>query len=569
MLLGIDVGGTFTDAVVLKEGAIFSSAKTPTTRARLLSGIETALDNALYNIDASKIKRVSLSTTIVTNTLIEGKEDKAALLLIPGPGVNVSSLMPAAPIILSGYTDHRGRKAAAPTQEEIEKAFKSLKTSFENNTRLVAIAGKFSVRNPELELNLAKQVKEFLNPDHITIGSEMSGTLNFLRRANSAYYNAAVWRVFQNFVKDISEALQKRGLNAPVHILKADGGTMPLDKAAKLPLEAIFTGPAASVLGVMALADLPGGEAVSLDIGGTTTDIALWQDKTALLAKDGAKVHNFPTVVRSFWLRSVGAGGDSYVRRENGELKIGPMRLGAAMALGGEHPTVFDAARYLGLSDYGDANKAKRAMSMLTLDNEPPDTVAEEIINKTAGIISQAISYMLTERQAAPVYKVEDIVNEKRFSPEKLIGVGGAAAALAGKVAEKLKIPFEIPKGAIMANAVGAAAATPTTYITLRADTAEGFYIAPELSIKNPLNKGGFTTKDAWALAEKHLRERAASLGIDEEAAGETERIYEEEFNVIRGFHTMGKIITCKLQIRPGILTTVKEREVKPDVKFS
>jgi hypothetical protein len=200
-------------------------------------------------------------------------------------------------------------------------------------------------------------------------------------------------------------------------------------------------------------------------------------------------------------------------------------------------------------------------MSLLVLDNQTMEEIAREIIDKASDLINQTISDMLDERQSAPVYKVEDIVKEVKFSPQKLIGVGGAAAGLAEAVAQKLGVPCQIPPGAVMANAVGAAAATPTTYITLRADTAEGHYAVPELLIKKPLEKSRLSLEDAWNLAEKHLKERAALLGISEDAINETERIYEEEFNIVRGFHTAGKIITCKLQIRPGILSLVRGEE--------
>ncbi|MDR1701264.1 MAG: hydantoinase/oxoprolinase family protein, partial [Sporomusaceae bacterium] len=507
----------------------------------------------LKGVDKAEIKRVALSTTIVTNTLVEGKEDRAALFLLPGPGLNLAGLTPVEPVVLAGYTDHRGREAAAPERGEVKSVCQKFKKSAAG-FQAAAVAGKFSVRNPAAELVVAEWVAEFLNPAHITVGSEISGTLNFLRRANSAYYNAAVWRTFQNFRAEIALALERRGLKAPVYVLKADGGTMPLATAAKLPVEAIFTGPAASVMGVMALAKLTEGQAVSLDIGGTTTDIALWQNQAPLLAPGGAKINAFPTVVRSFWLRSVGVGGDSYVRRENGELKVGPVRLGPAMALAGTSPTVFDAVRYLELSDYGSKEKAAQAMSLLAEKDEPLAAVAAQVVEKAASLIAAAIKEMLNEKQALPVYKVADIVKETQFYPDAIIGVGGAAKGLAEKVAQQFNIPCQIPPDALLANAVGAASAKPTTAVTLRADTTEGYYSVPELLLKKPLKRSYFDLKEAWDLAEKHLRERAAALHIPPEAANSTERVYEEEFSVIRGFQTMGKIITCKLQICPGIL---------------
>ncbi|SMD00863.1 N-methylhydantoinase A/oxoprolinase/acetone carboxylase, beta subunit [Sporomusa malonica] len=550
MLLGIDVGGTFTDAVVIVDGQVMASAKLPTTHHELLSGIVTAIDKVLINIDVKQIKRVALSTTIVTNALVEGKTDKAALLLMPGPGLNLTGLTPGQPFFLSGYTDHRGREQAAPVKEEVAVLCREIK-----GVQVAAVAGKFAIRNPAQEQVVAGWIREYLEPRQITLGAQVSGSLNFLRRANSAYYNSAVWRIFTKFAAAIEAALAERRITAPVYILKADGGTLSLAAAKLRPVEAIFTGPAASVLGIMALAN-PEEPAVSLDIGGTTTDIALWQNGAPLFAPGGASVNGYPTAVRSFWLRSVGIGGDSYVRRENGSLTVGPMRCGPAVANGGTEPTLTDALRVAGLIEYGNLELAKKAMVRVAAGDQTAEDAAWETLRSATGTVCQAIRDMLTEQAARPVYKVEDIVYGEIFKPELVLGVGGAAMGLAPLVAERLELPWQVPPGHMVANAVGAASARPTTEITLRADTAQGFYTVPQLGIKQPIDKRRFTLQEAWAAAQTHLAERADAGGM-EEGTYESERLYEEEFNVIRGFNTIGKIMTCTLQLKPGVLMPV------------
>ncbi|HWR42696.1 hydantoinase/oxoprolinase family protein [Sporomusa sp.] len=557
MLLGIDVGGTFTDAVVIVNGHVLASAKTPTTHRELLSGIVAAIDKVLVAIDAKQIKRVALSTTIVTNALVEGKTDKAALLLMPGPGLNLTGLVPEQPYFLSGYTDHRGREQAAPDQKEVAAICHEI-----SGATVAAVAGKFAVRNPAQEQVVAGWVQEYLKPAYITLGTQVSGSLNYLRRINSAYYNSAVWRIFSKFAAAIEAALAERGIAAPVYILKADGGTLPLAAAKSRPVEAIFTGPAASVLGIMALAN-PEEPAVSLDIGGTTTDIALWQNGAPLFAPGGATVNGYPTAVRSFWLRSVGIGGDSYVRRENGSLAVGPMRRGPAMANGGIEPAVTDALRVARLIDYGDLELARQAMDRVAIDGQTPEDAAWETLRVATDTVCQAIREMLTEQASKPVYKVEDIVYGENFNPELVIGVGGAAIGLAPLVAEQLELPWQVPQGHMVANAVGAASARSTTEITLRADTAQGFYTVPELGVKRQVDKRRFSLQDAWTAAEAHLSERAAAGGMAE-ASFHSERLYEEEFNVIRGFNTIGKIMTCRLQVKPGVLMPVYAREAGP-----
>ena len=555
MWLGIDVGGTFTDAVIVADGKLTAVAKVPTS-ANLLSGILAALDAVLAGIDAAAIRRVALSTTMVTNTLVEGRNDPVALLLMTGPGLDMTALTPTKPHCLTGYVDHRGRETSSPCRAEVETVCRQLAAD-----SLVAIVGKFAVRNPLPERTVAGWLQELAAPQHISLGGEMSGGLNFPRRANSAYFNASVWRAYGRFATAMEEALRQRQIKAAVHILKGDGGTMPLKTAARIPVESVFTGPAASVLGIMALQP-PTGDAVSLDIGGTTTDIALWRQGLPLLAAAGARIQGYPTAVRSYWLRSVGIGGDSYLRRDGEQLLVGPQRLGPAMAVGGPEPTVTDALRLIGAIDYGDVVLAQQAMERIAQPGQSALAAAAEALAAAVREICRGIEEMIAEEAALPVYRVEDIVHQQRFQPERVLGVGGAAAGLVPRVADALGVDCHLPASAGVANAIGAAVARPTTQVTLRADTVQGYYTIPELGLRQKLPTGHFDREDAWLLAAEQLTARAVREGIEgADATLTTERILDEEFNVVRGFRTTGKIMTCRLQIKPGVLTAVAGRE--------
>ncbi len=544
MLLGIDVGGTFTDAVVVKGNKVLAQAKTPTTHDDLLAGILAALDRVLAGTGVAGLRRVALSTTIVTNAVVENKLDKVGLFLLPGPGMDISPLVPERPYILTGYIDHRGRETAAPAEDEVAAACRELA-----GRDVFAVAGKFAVRNPAHEQTVAGWLRARTKPAHITLGAAVAGSLNFWRRANSAYYNAAVWRPFSRFARAVQAAVAERGISAPVYILKADGGTMPLAAAGERPVEAVFTGPAASVLGIMAL-EAPQGEAVSIDIGGTSTDIALWRDGAPLFAERGAAIGAYPTAVRAFWLHSIGIGGDSCVRRAGGRIIVGPERRGPAMAAGGPAPTVADAMIVAGAADFGDKAKAVEAMRLTAAGGETPQAAADAVLAAAADAIHTAITQMIEARAAEPVYRVEDIVRDRRPRPALLVGVGGAAAGLAPLVADRLGIAHRVPAGAMVANAVGAAVARPTVEVTLRADTAQGYYTVAELGVRAALSARRFALADAGELAARHLAERAAAAGIP---VADVETVYAEEFNLVRGFSTIGKIITCRLQIKPGV----------------
>jgi N-methylhydantoinase A/oxoprolinase/acetone carboxylase beta subunit len=550
MLLGLDVGGTFTDGVAIAEGKIVSMVKTPTTHGNLLQGILTAVDKVVEDTGSRVFERIALSTTIVTNALVEGNIEKVGLCIMPGPGMNILEVLPVEPYILSGYIDHRGREVAKAKQEEVAAACRHF-----SQCDVFAVSGKFAVRNPQVELTVAEWIKQQVNPIHTSVGSEVSGALNFLRRTNSAYYNAAVWRHFNGFATAVEEALRARGISAPVDVLKADGGTLPLSVARKYPVEAIFTGPAASVLGIMAMngTNLP---AVSLDIGGTTTDIALWEKGLPLFREQGASVGDYVTAVRAFRLKSVGVGGDSFARQEDGVIKVGPMRHGSAMAVGGSKPTVTDAMVALGMIDFGNRQLALKAMEQLALEGQSSVEASQLVLTEAVRVICQAIDSMLREQAAEPVYRVEDIVHGTSLTLEQVVGVGGGAAGLVPLIAKKMGLVYQLPQYGMVANAIGAAVARPTLDITLRVDTAQGYYTVAELGIKNKLQSPRFSLEDAYLLAEQHLAELANVSGIP---LVETEMIHSEEFNVIHGFRTVGKIMTCRLQVKPGVLLNPKE----------
>ncbi|MBP2626817.1 MAG: Hydantoinase/oxoprolinase [Firmicutes bacterium] len=550
MLLGLDVGGTFTDGAVIVDGKVVSVVKTPTTHGNLLKGILAAVDQVVEEVGSRHFTRIALSTTIVTNAFVEGDIDQVGLCIMPGPGMEIKAALPVEPYVLSGYIDHRGRVLNGPRQNEVIEACRQF-----GSCDVFAISGKFSVRNPCNELAVVQWVKELASPDHITIGSEVSGNLNFLRRTNSAYYNAAVWRHFNIFATAVETALKARGIKAPVYVLKADGGTLPLLVARDYPIEAIFTGPAASVLGIMAMnpTDIP---FLSLDIGGTTTDIALWQNGVPLFAEGGARVGGFATALRAFKLSSIGLGGDSLVYQTRGVLKVGPMRLGPAMAVGGQSPTVTDAMVVAGLVDFGNRELAIEAMRQVAFDGRTPREMADIVLRAAVNIISQSIGDMLVQQANKPVYRVADVVHGTRFTVGHIIGVGGCAAGLVPLVAGHLGLTYDLPKQGMVANAIGAAVARPTVDITLRADTVEGYYTVAELGIKNKLSSSKFTLADAYQLAAAHLAELATNKGISLDV---TEIIQSEEFNVIQGFRTVGKIMTCRLQVKPGVLMNNKE----------
>lgn len=550
MLLGIDVGGTFTDAVLLNGSEIAAQAKTPTTHEDVLQCILQALDMVLpkHQEEINKIERVVISSTIVTNALTEDKLDPVFLAVITGPGMNVTHKFPVAPYFVSGYVDHRGKITA---QIDWTKHRDLLNRRGANS--VCAVSGKFSVRDPQLEYELEHELKQN-GYSKIFLGSELSGELNFVRRTNSAYFAGAVYRIFKNFAGKIQRAMVEREICAPVHVLKADGGTLPIEAAINQPVEAIFTGPAASVLGIEALA-APTVNSISLDVGGTTTDIAFWKNGLPLMARKGAVVNGYPTAVRAFHMRSVGIGGDSAITKTEDGYRVGPMRQGPAAAVGGTKATLSDALIVAGYVSFGDASKSLAAIA--ALGGEPKEE-AQKIVQAAVDTIRTTVAEMLDEWAKQPVYTVDDVIRGTEFVPEQLIGVGGGSLGLIKALGEDMELPVDIPKGAVVANAIGAAVARPTLSAGLRADTTDGFYIIPESGTRERLPRG-FNEQKAENILSDWLREQTADWQLPDQ---ETELISCEHFRTVHSYYDTGDIYSLRMQLKPGILHKVQGKEV-------
>ena len=565
MLLGLDVGGTFTDAVIIDAHRVVATAKRRTTKDNLMNGIGEALDAVLEGYDTSNIEQVTLSTTVVTNTIVEAKEQVVDLYVITGPGRNVDDIFPVEPIYLQGYTDHRGIVVERTPADAVRGIANMVQAR--SGTDLAAVSAKFGVRNPQEELSITEELKNTYHT--ISNGSLLSGSLNFPRRTISAYFNSAVTPVFTVFKKNVEDALSARNILAPLHILKADGGSLPMEHMVSRPVETAFTGPAATVLGLSALGVIGNKHTVALDIGGTTTDISLWKHGKPLMTKNGVSIREYPSAVRSFAVTSVGIGGESVIRLKNGNLTVGPERVGPSVALGGVEPTLGDALIVLGHANYGDFNLASRALQDLadaiqatvqsnnvnTLNNQltlikTASDVASLIVQNALETIQRGVDEVITVENKRPIYVVADIVNPDIFVPEHIVVVGGTAPSLGVSIGEYMDLPITIPENAAVANAIGAALALSTIELTVHVDTKRRLLVIPELGIKQQ----NCTLKRAEQVVERAkeaLSEEALRLGLD--TAQEIEVISIEDFPVVEGWQSMARLITVKVQLAAGV----------------
>ena len=208
-VIGIDVGGTNTDAALLQGREVVALAKRPTRRGELFSSIQDVLEEVLSSYRGSDQIELHLSTTLSTNAIIEGTGLPTEVAAVPGPGVNLSSLGYDFPIHeLNGYIDHRGRETAPLDFEQIRQVKAVLK---KNECRALAVVGKFSQRNPKHEKEIERRLRT--DPEmEISLGHALSGRANFPRRLVTAYLNASVARRQKDFARIWKDSSSKLGL---------------------------------------------------------------------------------------------------------------------------------------------------------------------------------------------------------------------------------------------------------------------------------------------------------------------------------------------------------------------
>lgn len=537
MRLGIDVGGTNLDGILLDDGKILRQCKLPADDRPLVEIVADALDQLLQGINPEKIALVHLSTTVATNAIIERKTRPVGLVLQRGPGIweNFSSLSSYI-YDLDGYVDHRGILKEKMTTSLLQDALSDFKIQ---GLDALAVVSKFSPRHGEEEIRIAELAeKDFA---HISLGHTLSGKLNFPRRVRTTYFNAAVAEVFAQFADSLSKGLFSRGVQAPIHILKADGGTMPLDEARKRPVETILSGPAASFMGMMALLENKK-DAVLIDIGGTTSDFFFVVDEAPLFEPTGAEIDGHKTLVRALFSRSIGLGGDSAIRVEEGKLEIGPRRLGKPICLGGSDPTPTDAMVALAKLDAGESALARQAMEDLgRLLAIKWEEAAEKVLKHFANMLMKEIDALIVQINTRPLYTVREVLENRLFRPEEVRLIGGPAAILRPYLEEAFHLPTCLPGNYQVANAIGAALAIPSFEAHLIADTGRGKLSVPELGIYESID-----SSYNLAQAEEMLIEALGSFGR------EVEIIEAESFNMIDGWN-QNRNIRVKAQIKPGL----------------
>ncbi|MBQ4125622.1 MAG: hydantoinase/oxoprolinase family protein [Desulfovibrio sp.] len=522
--LGIDAGGTHTDAVVCRDGRILGRAKVATRHDNLPASIEEVLAELMADAGEDAVRqasRITLGTTLVVNAEVQGQLDEVGLVLSAGPGLSpLRFAMGSRVHVVPGGLDHRGVEVEALNFDGLAGAASSWTAA---GVQAFACVGKFSPRNPAHELAMARAVRQAVPDAKLTLGHQLSGELNFPRRIATAYYNAAASRLHNSFLDAVEGVLAKLGLDAPVFLLKADGGAVPLKASREQPVQSILSGPAASVMGVMALApDLEAGSSLLCDIGGTTTDLAVFVDGSPVTDRGGMALGGRRTLVRALATLSIGVGGDSrvFVRGAGRSLEVetGPLRTGPAMAFGGSDPTLLDALNVLNVhgpdSQAGDAGASRRGLEAL---GAPAGLSAEALAamawESASGKIAKAVSSLLDGINAHPIYTLRELKGHRDVVCSRIHLVGGPAACLARRLEDAMGIPVAATACADVANAVGAALTRPTASLQVYADTGRGELSAPSLDYREPADRRT-TLERVKARALELLAGRMAEQGM-------------------------------------------------------
>ena len=548
MIIGLDVGGTHTDVVLLDNQGLRKEIKVPTDSSDLFNSVLAGLTAITEGIDPEAVKRLVLSTTLTTNAVVQHQTPPVGMIVSSGPGIDPEFYRTNSHYYtVAGSIDHRGREVEPIDAGEIERIGGELKKA---GIRYVGVVGKFSVRNPGHELEINRILNNAF--DKVFLGHRISGNLNFGRRIATVFLNASVYPLHKEFYRAVQQSLDARQLKLPLRLLKADGGNMNFNTSIEYPAQTILSGPAASVMGATAFGSEEE-DTLVMDIGGTTTDMAVLIKRAPVLNPLGITIGPYKTLIRSLETLSIGLGGDSVVKVLDGKLSIGPERVGPAMAYGGPVPTPTDALCIL--EDIPDASRAKAVAGLEPLAAAmgfSVKTLAVEIIDITCKKILSAARQLIYQINSKPVYTVHELHEGYQVQPQTLYVLGGPAPFFAGYLESLSEYRVRVVPRWKVANAIGAALARTTCQVNFFADTERRVAEAPEENFSQKIDRhynADAATRQAFELLKTKAIERGANPDYLEMELLET-----LQFNMIRGFNTTGRNIRVKVQVKPGLI---------------
>ena len=408
--LGIDVGGTNTDAAILDEkDEVRAKAKRPTSND-ISTGIKEAVGLVIKKsgVDPVEIGHAMLGTTHATNAIVERKGlSKVGIVRLGAPsGLSLPPMMDWPPdivacigqvyrIVKGGY-EYNGKPIWATDEDEVKQGLNELA---EAGIDALAVSCVFSPVNNDQELWVGELAAEILGPDIPVSYSSEVGTIALLERENATVLNAAILKIADSAYGSFHDILKNYGIKAELFITQNDGTLMGVDYARKYPVSTIASGPTNSLRGAAFLSDLD--DAIVVDVGGTTTDVGILKSGFPRESTMAVEIGGVRTNFRMPDLISIGLGGGSLVSSEDGGVKVGPKSVGfriteEALVFGGQTLTATDVAVASGRADVGDP----RLVSGLE------GKMVEEAALKMARMVEEIIDRMKTSADPMPVVVV-------------------------------------------------------------------------------------------------------------------------------------------------------------------
>lgn len=422
--LGIDVGGTNTDAVLIDENLnVVADIKCPTT-GDIYDGILAALRTVLAQsgVDRSQIRQAMLGTTQCTNAIVERKHlAPIGILRIGAPATrgippmvdwaeDIKKIAVGSAVIGGGF-EYDGKQLAPFDAEAAKAFFLEMKAK---GVKSIAISCVFSTVRNDHELEAAALCREVMGEDvHVSISSEI-GSMGLIERENATILNAALWQVAERFTEGFAQSLADEGItNADVYLSQNDGTLMTMEHARRYPILTVACGPTNSIRGASYLSSLQ--NAIVIDVGGTTTDLGVIQNGFPRESSVAVTIGGVRTNFRMPDVVSIGLGGGSIVReRPDGSVTVGPDSVGyeitkRALIFGGDTLTATDIAVRLGMFELGDPAKVAHI----------PEELAKKALAAIGTLVEDAIDSMKVSNADSDVILVG---GGSIVLPEKLAG---------------------------------------------------------------------------------------------------------------------------------------------------
>lgn len=359
-LIGVDTGGTYTDAALIEARShrVIATAKAITTKGDLAVGVVEAMRSALAQLPQQqpqqppsppdgvqaaapqRIAMVSVSTTLATNAVVEGHGSAVGVVLVGFDAAmvertGIAKAFPDSPLaLIGGGHNHNGDAQAPLDLPALHAALDAMSAKVE----AFAVASTFAVRNAAHE-HVVREAIVAHTGKPVTLSSELSSALDAPRRALTAVLNARLIARISNLISAVQRAMQALSIDCPLMIVKGDGSLALAESVATRPIETVLSGPAASLVGAQWLSGLD--SFILSDIGGTTTDLGVLHQGRAQVQEQGAQVGGWRTMVRAIDVRTIGLGGDSEINlHPNGGIEVGPQRVAPVSLIAARFPQV-------------------------------------------------------------------------------------------------------------------------------------------------------------------------------------------------------------------------------------